>query len=94
MTNYIPASIAMSGEHAQEMAATIGPWIIGFCEAHGFVKKGRTNAARAMTLLNYGEPRTKAERHFLDALLLEMARRYPGDTYPPYCVRLASAAVH
>ena len=91
MTNYIPASVAMSGEHAREMASTIGAWISGFCEAQGF---GRARAARAMTLLNYGEPRTMAERHFLDALLLEMARRYPGDTYPPYCVRLASAAVH
>lgn len=75
---------------ASQLFDAVADWLGDFCCEHGFAdKNGRTKFARAMNLLSGHAPKTKAESKFLDAMVLELEYRFPGDRYPAAAVRRA-----
>ncbi len=78
-----------------EMMDKLLPWMINFCAAHDFYKRnGSENVSRAMSLCMGREPRTRKERDFAAKALAEVARRWPGASYPAMCIPPASNTAH
>ena len=73
----------------------LGGWFVEFCADNDFYKKdGSLNVSRAMNLCVGCLPKTRKERDFTAKALAEIARRWPGESYPAMCIPPVSNTAH
>ncbi|RKE95936.1 hypothetical protein [Sulfitobacter guttiformis] len=60
-----------------------------------FRKDGRTNFSLAWNLaMGLCQPKTSKEHAFRDDFILEVERRFPGESYPKGCIRRVIPKCH
>lgn len=82
-------------QEQNELMDKLLPWFTDFCAANDFFRKdGREFVSRGMSLCMGNAPRTRKERDFTVKALAEIARRWPGASYPALCIPPASNTAH